>query len=275
MTLTMFREHLAQELRCFPEEPGPSFHSYAVTTAALARIILEYLGMDDLTVPAPFGERAHRLKTVLDQIIHFREVWPEGLLPSGRPASIMVYSDRTKLYGDRLHVAWAPYRDVILRLANDDVFVARYLLRRAVTVLMQATRTENAARRYATGHQKGEYRRRMSRITMDAWDIVVALSEAGNAKTPGVVFDCYEELFDEAKSTRHVRCWTCEEFIGGYRKSWTWTGLNPDKVNILGAKTWCHFICDSKRIEGRKIKGFAIPLDAFVGIFQDILAQLP
>ena len=36
MVLRMFREHLADELRHLPEEPGP-FASYAVTTAALAR----------------------------------------------------------------------------------------------------------------------------------------------------------------------------------------------------------------------------------------------
>ena len=77
--LRSFREHLAEELRHFPQELGPSFESYAVTTAALARFILQYVGMDDVTVPARFGRRADRLKTVLDRIIHFRVLYPENV----------------------------------------------------------------------------------------------------------------------------------------------------------------------------------------------------
>ena len=79
MMLTTFREHLAAELQCCPEQPRRSFQSYAVTTAALTRTILEYLGIDDLTVPAMHGG-TYRLKTVLDRIIHFRAMWPETVV---------------------------------------------------------------------------------------------------------------------------------------------------------------------------------------------------
>ena len=64
--LTMFREHLADELQRFPEQPGRSFESYAVTMAALTRMI------------------------------HFRVLWPEMVMPGDtKPKWIMVYSDRT------------------------------------------------------------------------------------------------------------------------------------------------------------------------------------
>ena len=62
MVLTTCREHLADQLQRFPEQPGRSFESYAVTTAALTRTILEYLGIDDLTVPA-MHDGTYKLKT--------------------------------------------------------------------------------------------------------------------------------------------------------------------------------------------------------------------
>ena len=272
--LRMFREHLAEELRGFPQEPGPSFQSYAVTTAALARIILEYLGMDDLTVPARFGGAVHRLRTVLDHIIHFREIWPDSLPPSGKTVAIMVYSDRTRLYGDRLHVSWPPYREMLLRLADDDVFVARYLLRRTVTVLMQSIQRKKTVGQYVSGHQSGEYRRRMDRLALDAWDIVVALIEAGKAEVPEVAIDFYEELFDEGKTTRHSRCSTCRDMVEGYGKTWSWLFFNPDEVNIGGTKVWCMFIREMERKEDGTVRGLAVPLDALTSIFQDVRAQL-
>ena len=117
MVLRMFREHLADELRHLPEEPGP-FASYAVTSAALARVILEYLNIDDLAVPDSVRGGTYKLKMVLDRIMHFREFYPEGSFGTQKPTAVAVYSDRARLYRDRLYVAWAPYREIISRLAE-------------------------------------------------------------------------------------------------------------------------------------------------------------
>ena len=104
--MTTFRDHLARELERFAETPGPSFESYAVTTVALARTILEYLTIEDMTVPGMHDE-AYKLKTVLDRIIYFRVVHPEVIWPTAtKPKWILVYSDRTRRYGERLHVEW-------------------------------------------------------------------------------------------------------------------------------------------------------------------------
>lgn len=273
--LRTFREHLAEELRGFPQEPGPAFQSYAVTTASLARIILEYLGADDLTVPQHFGSGVHRLRTVLDHIIHFPEIWPDRLPPFGKTVSIMVYSDRTKLYGDRLHVSWPPYREMLLRLADDDVFVARYLLRRTVTVLMQANQRKKAGGQYVSGHQSGEYRRRMHRLALDAWDIVVALIEAGKAEIPEVAIDFYEELFDEGETTRHSCRSICRDIVEGYGKTWNWSFFNSDKVNICGKKVWCMFIQEIEPNENGTGRHFAVPCETLTSIFQNVRAQLP
>ena len=102
MILTTVRERLTDELQRFPEQPGRSFESYAVTTAALTRTILKYLDIKDLTVPA-MHDCTFELKTVLDRIIHFRQMWPEGGVPGAKPKWIMVYSDRTRRYGERIN----------------------------------------------------------------------------------------------------------------------------------------------------------------------------
>ncbi len=174
MMLTMFREHLADELQRFPDQPGRLFESYAVTTAALTRRILEYLGIDDLTVPA-MHDRAYKLKTVLGRIIHFRVSWPESVMPGDtKPRWIMVYSDRTRRYGERMHIEWTPYRALLSRLADDDVFVARYLLRRTVTVLTRAMKGRGL-RDEAFGHEQGEYKRQLHRLVLDSWDMLARL----------------------------------------------------------------------------------------------------
>ena len=56
MILHAFRRHLAEELDKIPADAEQAFESYAVTTAALARRLLEYLAIDDLSVPNGFRD---------------------------------------------------------------------------------------------------------------------------------------------------------------------------------------------------------------------------
>ena len=51
MILHALRKHLAEELEKLPDNGEQVFESYAVTTAALAKQLLDYLAIDDLTVP--------------------------------------------------------------------------------------------------------------------------------------------------------------------------------------------------------------------------------
>ena len=191
MVLRMFREHLADELRHLPQESGP-FASYAVTTAALARVILEHLNIDDLTVPDPVRGRTYKLRTVIDRVMHFRELYPEMGFGTSKPTSFAVYSDRARLYKDRLYVAWTPYREIISRLAEDDVFVARYLLRRTVTLLTRTNKGHKVVPR-SRSLEAGEFRRNLHRLVVDSWDMLICLLDAGEVEVPCAKVDCYEE----------------------------------------------------------------------------------
>lgn len=81
MNLHAFRKHLAEELDGIPADAERSFESYAVTTAALARRLLEYLAIDDLSVPDGFRDepRSYPLRTILDRILHFRVLHQDAI----------------------------------------------------------------------------------------------------------------------------------------------------------------------------------------------------
>ena len=270
MVLTTVREHLADQLQRFPLEPRPSFESYAVTTAALTRMILEYLSIDDLTVPA-MHDRTYKLKTVLDQVIHFRQMSPEGY--GGTPKWIMVYSDRTRRYGERMHVEWVPYRALLRRLAEDDVFIARYLLRRTVTVLTRAMKGRGL-RDGAFGHEQGEYRRQMDRLVLDSWDMLEKLLGAGRVEIPTVPVDCFEERHDDGVATAYPRFATCQELVEGYGKDWEWAMFNPDKLRTAGVEVWCVLLHERERRADGTIRGLGVPFTTFVAIFKAVRGQL-
>ena len=272
MMLAMFREHLADELQRFPEQPGRSFESYAVTTAALTRTILKYLDIKDLTVPARY-DGPYDLKTVLDRIIHFREMWPETAMSGDtKRMRIMVYSDRTRRYGERMHIEWVPYRALMRRLADDDVFVARYLLRRTGTVLTRAMKGRGL-RDEAFGHEQGEYKRQMNRLALDSWDMLVRLLGADRVEIPTAPVDCFEER-DDGKATAYPRFSTCRELVEGYGRDWEWTMFNPDELNIGGAEVWCMLLQERERKADGTIRGLAVPFATFVAIFKAVRGQL-
>ena len=81
MILHQFRQHLAEQIRNFPSEPNAATQSYAVTTAALGRKILDYLNAKDLTLPNGLqpADPPYNLGTVLDRIIHFKTLGQDAI----------------------------------------------------------------------------------------------------------------------------------------------------------------------------------------------------
>ena len=166
MNLQLFRDHLATELRNLPDVRSLEIQSYALTTAALARRILQHLDIDDLTIPSELhSERpTYRLKEILDCIIHYRVLHQDTLsypVPGMKDDIISLYSDRNQRYRDRFYIRLAVYFELIGRLAHDDQLVARYLLRRVVTLLSMAVR--------AGKEIDGDFRKDLYGLTLDAW----------------------------------------------------------------------------------------------------------
>ena len=203
MILHAFRKHLAEELEKIPADAEQAFESYTVTTAAVARRLLEYLVIDDLSVPNGFGDDPpeYPLRTVLDRILHFRVLHQDVMtfaIP-GEPDLVTLYSDQTQEDGDHLYIRLREYRDVVGRLANDDAYVARPLLRRSVTLLHNVMResSEAAAPRKQLRH--AEFRKWVSGMVCNAWYLLVTLIESGDVTCPEVAVECYERCRGPAR----------------------------------------------------------------------------
>ena len=123
MILELFRRHLADELLRFPEKPGAEMQSYAVTTAVLARRILEYAAIDDLLLPATYSGsvEAYRLKDVLGRIIHFTALHQDMMtlgVPGEEGDLVTLYSERTTHPGDEMYISVARYVYTLKLLAG-------------------------------------------------------------------------------------------------------------------------------------------------------------
>ena len=159
MFLSQLRKHLADEIRNLPAKPSAATQSYALTTAVLARKMLDYLNAEDLTLPNGFRLEAeeekdrppafYKLREVLDCIIHFRMLDQDDQFSPYRPTFdlITLYSDDHMHFGEHLYIRLTDYRHELKRLATDDLLVARYLLPCAVTRLNKVVEDDKPSAR--------------------------------------------------------------------------------------------------------------------------------
>ena len=139
MEIQLIRNRLVVELDNLPDVTTPEIQCYALTTAVLVRRITEALNITDLRIQDAWRrETAHDLGRVLSKIVHYEDFNralvkpPEGELPSYD--YVYLRSERTE---PALVINLESYFDHVRSFAHDDVFVARYMLRRIVTMLSQ------------------------------------------------------------------------------------------------------------------------------------------
>ena len=278
MILYQFRKHLADEIRNFPVEPNAATESYAITTAALARKILDYLNARDLTVPNGFKWRPdsppYKLGTVLDRIIHFRTFGQDAMSFNhpGKPDLVTLYSDKHIRFKEHMYIRLTDYREVISRLATDDLLVAHYLLRHAVTLLSKAVKTREPQNRKEE-IALSESLRSIYGIVANALNILIDLTDAGKVEIPPSTIDCYEDLFDEGVN-KYSRFPTCREFVDGYWKIWRWAPFNPHKIEIEGRETYCMPLDEIEPKPNGSVRGLVVPLDTFISLFTAVWKQI-
>ena len=278
MILHQFRKHLADEIRKFPLEPNAATQSYAVTTAVLARKILDYLNAKDLTLPNGFrleeDSPPYKLATVLDRIIHFRTLGQDiiSFRHPGKPDLITLYSDKHRRYEDHLYIRLADYRDMMRRLATDDLLIACYLIRHTVTLLSKALKAEEPKSRQQE-LELGELRRSIYDYVDNAWDILCVLSDTGKVEMPQSSIDCYEDLYDKG-SKRYDRFPNSREFVEGYLRTWRWRSSDPRLVEVEGLDTYCMLLHEIERKENGTIRGLAIPFETLIRLFKDFRQQI-
>ena len=277
MILHQVRKHLADEMRNFPLKPDAALQSYALTTAVLARKILDYLEVTDLTLPDGLGPRrippTQNLRKVLDHIIHFRMLGQDnvsfGYAPI--PDLITLYSDKN-LDGDHVYIRLADYRDMMNRLANDGLFVAQYLLRRTITLLSRLA-NEKVPRNHKDWANQEDHRRMSYQVLASTWNILCDLSAAGKVEIPSFPIDCYEYLFPEM-TNKSPRFLTSREFFDGSLKVWQWARFNPPRIEIEGRKTYFMLVNKIEPKRNGPLRGFVIPFETLICLFETIRKQI-
>ena len=158
------------------------------------------------------------------------------------------------------------------RLATDDLFVARYLLRHTVTLLSKALKAKQPQSRQEEV-VLDELRRSIYGYVANAWDMLCLLSDSGKVEIPPSSIDCYEDLYDKG-SKKYPRFSTSREFVEGYWKIWRWASFNPSLVEIEGRETYCMLLDEVEPKENGTIRGLAIPFETLIRLFADVRQQI-
>ena len=133
MNLQFFRDHLANELRDLPDVRSQNIQSYVLTTAVLARYIVDELGIEDLNVPAQYhpNKQSYPLKTILNSFVHYIVFRPPiwNLEREGSDYVFHLYSENNKRKGHDYYIRLNDFFELATRTADDDVFISNYLYR--------------------------------------------------------------------------------------------------------------------------------------------------
>ena len=276
MILYHFRQHLAAELTSFPAVPDATFESYAVTTAALARKILQYVNADDLLLPNGLNsdDGHYNLMTVLNRIIHFRLLGQDAISFEypGKPDLVTLFSDNKWQRKKHLYIRLSDYRDIIYRLATDDKFVGKYLLRRTMSKLSELTKRDKPQTPQDETYQS-IVRDDIYGLMFNTWGICMKLWRSGKVKVPSCDVECYEDLY-ESSGRKHQRLSTCQDLVDEYGKSWLWAWFKPRSVEIEGVDTYCMRIEEVKAKKSGNSQGLLIPFNTFIQILRAVRQEL-
>ena len=190
----------------------------------------------------------------------------------GKPDLVTLYSDRNLPFEDHIYFRLADYRGAIDRLANDDLLVGSYLLRRATTLMgrlinIQVPQTRKEEPRYH------ELRSAVHGIVANAWNLVYELERSKRVSIMPTALHCYEELTDEM-STRYERFTNWKEFTDGYSEQWVLARWNPRKVEVEGSDVYC-MLLNARREDGKEgLVGLALPFSEITSVFADVQSQI-
>ena len=276
MILYHFRQHLVGELTSFPAVPDATFESYAVTTAALARKILQYVNANDLFLPNGLNSdnEPYKLMTVLDRIIHFRLLGQDAIsfeYPD-KPDLVTLFSDKKWQRKEHLYIRLSDYRDIIDRLATDDLFVGKYLLRRTMSKLSELINWNKPQTRQDEIYQS-IVRDDLYGLMFNTWNICLKLWRSGKVKVPYCDVECYEDLYERG-GRKHHHLSTCQELVDEYGISWRWAWFKPRNVEIEGVDTYCMRLEEVKTKKNGNSQGLLVPFNTFIHILKAVRQEI-
>ena len=271
MKLQLFRDHLAHELRNLPDIRSQEIQSYALTTAVLLRYITQELGIEDLRVPAPYhpNEKSHPLGTILNSIVHYQAFYPpigsHGLEVS--EYFFYLYSSKGIRKGNRFLIRLNDYFDLVRRIADDDLLIANYLIRKTIRSLKKSI--------YSQTTLEPEFLQKVSYLVQDALALGLRLGKDKVIEIPDDVHVdyCEASLLDGTQWDfvyDYSGKLNSADFFIGFGSKWliAWA---PRKEQIGGAQLLCFqitIIDDQDMSFPRKL--FVVPADSFVRMFEEL-----
>ena len=276
MRLQLFRNHLAAELSNLPDIRSQEVQSYALTTAILVRKIVERLEIDNLEISSVHDSQrpTYSLKTILNDLIHYRAFHPEFQVPGDNSSDCIVrlYSTKTRKKGVLYCISLRAYFDLISQLVHDDLFVANHLLRRVITNLSQALNTD---RKFDADFLSDTYD-----LISDALTLAAKLDRDNTIRIQTNVFvDWYKPvLINPSNLQEGFNCSpgprvNTAEFVHGFNTVWRLAPFKPSREKLEGVDVYSFLIEEIEYKEDGRMNGFYISFGAFLSTFQAIKKQ--
>ena len=170
--------------------------------------------------------------------------------------------------GFGINITFRDYFDAISRFAYDDVFIAKYLLRRVITLLSQVT---NVSTEYEPS------------FVWDIWDLTedgLAIScalEGSNVITIGNAHtvDWYDYTVGHQNEvfTKGPQPLQRADFLHGMNNEWRGPLFTPTRETLDSISQYCVFLEKIEPTNPERAKWFVVGLDAILEIFKDINRQ--
>ena len=205
---------------------------------------MEFLNHSGLEIPSTHDpeQTKYELKTILDSFIHYRAFYPRlGSLDDTQPFVVRLYSDDDKNKGKEYSIRLSDYFDLISRIANDDLMVAKdLLLPRVVTLLNQVIRVQAD---FNTDHLDV-----ILSLMVDTLELSDSLDRADLVRLPSnVVLNAHEitslgDIQSEGGWEHRVFALDGVDFVKGYNTIWQLSPFPLSRKLLAGVDTYAVFM---------------------------------
>lgn len=277
MDIQLIRDRLVGEMATLPDLQTPEIQSYAVTTAVLTRQVTGALDITNLRIPDAWQPQTHHdLKSILSGLIHYRSF--SGALVKPPPGEqyrydyVWVRSKRASFV-----ISLELYFGHVRRFADDDLFVARYLLRRIITLLCQVLSEPD----------KDWSQPLLVDVTdrmYDSFALLGKLIRHGALVVPAyLVINGYPDVYAGQANRPHsytIRPGLVAEpvpygkMLAGYGTTWRWTIGHVEKHSIGGAEVYAARVLRDRSGSLGSAESVFFKLSGLLEMFKDLQQRI-
>ena len=278
MDIQLIRDRLVGEMAMLPDLQTPEIQSYAVTTAVLVRRVTEALNITDLRIPDAWQPQTHHdLRHVLSGLVHYRSFSTALVKPplaeQYKYDFVWVKSNRA-----RFVISLELYFNHVRRFADDDLFVARYLLRRIITLLCQVLSKPD----------KDWSQPLLVDVTdrmYDSFALLGKLIRDGDLVVPAhLTVNGYPDVY--AGQANRPQTYTIrpslvaervpyDKILGGYGTMWRWAAGHVEKHSIGGADVYMARVLRDHSGSLGSAESVFFKLSGLLEMFKDLQQRVP